>query len=76
MIFGTLQSELEEAIQQLVYKGRSAPKTFDLPGGGEMELFIEILPPEAHLVLMGHQYDVLPLARLVKEIGWRGYSGG
>lgn len=70
-IFGTLQSGIEETIQQLVYKGRSAPKTFELSDGGEIELFIEILPPEVHLVLMGHQYDVLPLARLVKEIGWR-----
>ncbi|MFN8345514.1 MAG: XdhC family protein [Spirosomataceae bacterium] len=70
-VFGSLQSAVEEAIEQQIYKGRSAPKTFVLAQGGEIELFIEILPPEVHLVLMGHQYDVLPLARLVKEIGWR-----
>ncbi len=70
-VFDSLYSEMEKAVQQQRYKGRSAPKTFELADGSELEIFIEILPPEVHLVLMGHQYDVLPLTRLVKEIGWR-----
>jgi xanthine/CO dehydrogenase XdhC/CoxF family maturation factor len=36
-----------------------------------MEVFIELLPPEIHLVLMGHQYDVYSMSRLIKEMGWR-----
>jgi xanthine dehydrogenase accessory factor len=67
----TLQTQLDKTIQNYLQKGRSRPKTFQLADGTEIEIFIEILPPEVHLVLMGHQYDVLPLARLVKEIGWR-----
>jgi xanthine dehydrogenase accessory factor len=70
-VFGTIQFEIEEAIQEQLQKGKSGPRSFMLEGEVAMELFIEILPPEVHLVLMGHQYDVLPLARLVKEIGWR-----
>ena len=34
-------------------------------------MFIEILPPEIHVVLIGHQYDVYPMSRLIKELGWR-----
>jgi xanthine/CO dehydrogenase XdhC/CoxF family maturation factor len=36
-----------------------------------LSLFIEIVPPEIHLIIMGHQYDVYPLARLSKELGWK-----
>lgn len=72
-VFGdkSLEAELNKTIQVYVQKGRSRPKEFTFADGREVEVFIEILPPEIHLVLMGHQYDVLPLARLVKEIGWR-----
>jgi xanthine dehydrogenase accessory factor len=38
---------------------------------GENSKFLWKFYPEIHLVLMGHQYDVLPLARLIKEMGWR-----
>lgn len=50
---------------------RSGPAKIELPGGKELAVFIEILLPEIHLVLMGHQYDIYPLARLIKEVGWR-----
>ncbi|WP_428667651.1 XdhC family protein [Runella sp.] len=66
-----LEAKIEKSIQNFTQKGRSRPATFELSDGRELEIFIEILPPEVHLVLMGHQYDVLPLTRLVKEIGWR-----
>jgi xanthine dehydrogenase accessory factor len=67
----TLQAELKQTITNYAQKGRSRPKEFCFADGRTIEVFIEILPPEIHLILMGHQYDVLPLARLVKEIGWR-----
>lgn len=72
-VFGDsdLQAQIAHTIQVYAEKGRSRPKTFQLSDGRTLEIFVEILPPEIHLVLMGHQYDVLPLARLVKEIGWR-----
>ncbi len=66
-----IQAQLAEKIQARITKGVSAPYRFDSPDGQMLEAFIEILAPEIHLVLWGHQYDAYPLTRLVKEIGWR-----
>ena len=62
-----LQAEIEQRLQQ----GRSASWECQLPDGQKLTAFIEILLPEIHLVLMGHQYDIYPLARQVREVGWR-----
>ena len=67
----TIQAQLNEKIQARMAKGVSAPYRFKSLEGQVLEAFIEILSPEIHLVLWGHQYDVYPLTRLVKEIGWR-----
>jgi len=66
-----LQDNLHQIIQNQLQSGHSAPHHFELQDGKELDLFIEILPPEISIVLMGHQYDVYPLSRLIKEIGWR-----
>jgi xanthine dehydrogenase accessory factor len=66
-----LQAQLDEKIQARLHKGVSAPFRFEEPDGQALEVFVEILSPEIHLVLWGHQYDVYPLTRLVKELGWR-----
>lgn len=66
-----IQVQLNEKIQARITKGVSAPYRFESPEGQVLDAFIEILSPEIHLVLWGHQYDVYPLTRLVKEIGWR-----
>ena len=52
-------------------ESKSAPHNMLLQDGRRVEVFIEILPPEIHVVIMGYQYDVYPLGRLIKEIGWR-----
>ena len=71
-IFGdaSLEKKLEEKINQQTGNSKSAPQHFELADGRGLSVFIEILLPEIHLILMGHQYDVYPLARLIKEIGW------
>ena len=66
-----IQEQLNEKIQVRMAKGVSAPSRFENREGQILETFIEILSPEIHLVLWGHQYDVYPLTRLVKELGWR-----
>lgn len=66
-----IQEQLNEKIQARMTKGVSAPYRFENREGQILETFIEILSPEIHLVLWGHQYDVYPLTRLVKELGWR-----
>jgi xanthine dehydrogenase accessory factor len=65
-----LENQLYNAIANQVENSRSAPWQIELAGGKKLSVFIEILLPEIHLVLMGHQYDIYPLARLAKEIGW------
>ena len=55
--------------KQLV-ENKSAPAILSLEDGRGVEAFIEILPPEINVVIMGYQYDVYSLSRLIKEIGW------
>jgi xanthine dehydrogenase accessory factor len=66
-----LEKNLQEQIAIQIENNKSGPGKIELHDGRKLSAFIEILLPEIHLVLMGHQYDVYPLARLVKEVGWR-----
>ncbi|HXB43605.1 MAG TPA: XdhC family protein, partial [Puia sp.] len=68
---GALEKQIEARIEQQIESGISATQHFESAEGRKLSLFIELLPPEIHLILMGHQYDVYPLARLIKEMGWR-----
>jgi xanthine dehydrogenase accessory factor len=63
--------KIYEAVENQILIGKSAPIKIDLEQGGKLAFFIELLPPEIHLVLMGNQYDVYPLTRLSKEMGWK-----
>jgi xanthine/CO dehydrogenase XdhC/CoxF family maturation factor len=36
----------------------------------DWSLFVEVLPPAYHLILLGHQYDLYPLLRQTIELGW------
>ena len=65
-----LEKELEEKINRHLENGRSGPERFDRGDGRTLSVFIEALPPEIHLVLMGHQYDIYPLTRMIAELGW------
>lgn len=66
-----IENLLDENIQSRIAKGISAPFRLEDNQGQTLDAFIEILPPEIHLIMWGHQYDVFPLIRLVKEMGWR-----
>lgn len=66
-----VQAQLDEKIQARIAKGVSSPYRIESPDGQVLEAFIEILSPEIHLILWGHQYDVYPLTGLVKQLGWR-----
>jgi xanthine dehydrogenase accessory factor len=64
-----VETLLQEKITAQLENNRSAPHQFELNDNRKIAVFIEVLLPEMHLVLMGHQYDVYPLARLAKEVG-------
>jgi xanthine/CO dehydrogenase XdhC/CoxF family maturation factor len=38
---------------------------------GEIQLFIEVISPTTHLIIYGGNYDIYPMAKLAKEIGWK-----
>lgn len=63
----SLQSELSEKIIEQLQKGTSAPVSLK---DERVSVFIELLPPPIHLIIMGYQYDVFPLSRLTHEMGW------
>jgi len=63
--------QLNKAISEQISVGHSAPAYLEFENGHWLSCFIEILPPEISMILMGHQYDVYPLSRLIKEMGWR-----
>jgi xanthine/CO dehydrogenase XdhC/CoxF family maturation factor len=64
-----LRSSLINSVLNQQTKGNSAPITLPLLNG-ECCVFIELIPPPIHLVIMGYQYDVFPLSRLINELGW------
>jgi len=72
-VFGddSVIEELNKAISEQITTGHSSPYYLELEDDRSLGCFIEILPPEISMILMGHQYDVYPLSRLIKEMGWR-----
>ena len=66
-----LKKSLEQAVKQQIADKKSGSLNIKTADGKSLAVFIEILPPEIHVVLMGHQYDVYPMCRLLKEIGWK-----
>lgn len=65
-----IEAELNKTIVKQILESKSAPVTIK-EHDAHIEAFIEILPPEISVVMMGHQYDVYPMSRLLKELGWR-----
>jgi xanthine/CO dehydrogenase XdhC/CoxF family maturation factor len=66
-----LEKSLQQAVKQQIADKKSGSLSIKTADGKSLAVFIEILPPEIHVVLMGHQYDVYPMCRLLKEIGWK-----
>ena len=65
-----IQDQIFNKITFQMSEEKSAPAQFTTESC-QVELFIEILPPEISVILMGHQYDVYPMSRLLKELDWR-----
>ncbi|KAB7731606.1 XshC-Cox1 family protein [Rudanella paleaurantiibacter] len=60
-----------EKIERYIQKGKSAPVEVLFADGRVVELFVEVMPPIPHVVLLGQQYDVYPLVRILNELGWQ-----
>jgi len=59
--------DISESIELVRSKRRSLTRDFDQ---GQTRIFIEYLPPAMHLILVGNNYDAIPLARMSIEVGW------
>ena len=38
---------------------------------GEITVFIEVIIPTTHLIMFGGNYDIYPMVKLAKEVGWK-----
>ncbi|WP_411273309.1 XdhC family protein [Daejeonella sp.] len=65
-----IEKKIFDKVRVQMCESKSAPAQFK-SDSCQIEIFIEILPPEINVILMGHQYDVYPISRLLKELGWR-----
>lgn len=66
-----IQDSVNQVIKSQIDALKSGIVDISIEVKNSISLFIELLAPEIHVVLMGHQYDVFPMCRLFKEIGWR-----
>lgn len=65
-----VRKQMANLVAEQLAANKLSPKTVSLEDGRVVEAFIEILPPPVNVIIMGFQYDVYPLSRLIKEIGW------
>jgi xanthine/CO dehydrogenase XdhC/CoxF family maturation factor len=65
-----LEKQISDKVALQISESKSSPAQFST-ADKLIEIFIEILPPEINVILMGHQYDVYPMSRLLKELDWR-----
>ena len=64
--FGTHKTPIEKEVEAVLLHKKSKIVPFE-----NFNVLIEFLPPVVHLVLFGGNYDVLPLARMGRELGWK-----
>ena len=70
-IFDEYDNLVNEIINNQIEIGHSAPQKMEFSIEKSVSFFVEILPPEINMVLFGHQYDVFPLVKIIKELGWK-----
>ncbi len=57
-------------IQICLKKEKSESKTYQCLEG-EIQIFIEVIIPATHLIVYGGNYDIYPMVKLAKEVGWK-----
>ncbi|AQG78814.1 XdhC family protein [Spirosoma montaniterrae] len=64
-------NQLAQTVEEHLAQQKSAPASVTMANGQTLEVFVEVMLPVPQLVLMGQQYDVYPLVRLINELGWQ-----
>lgn len=67
---GSVPGWLAADLHETFVTGKPATRTYGLPSG-PADVFIERIDPGIELVIFGAGYDVIPVARLAREIGWQ-----
>ncbi|MES2796033.1 MAG: XdhC family protein [Bacteroidota bacterium] len=67
----TIQEEVISDIQKALKHSSSTSKEYLLEDGTTLNLFLEVIPPVIQLYLFGSNYDIYPLVKLAKTLGWR-----
>lgn len=66
-----LKENLLQEIQEALNTTKSISKEYVLAGGAKIALFLEVIPPTIQLYVFGSNYDIYPMVRAAKELGWR-----
>ena len=65
-----MADDLLSEIENCLSTETSASKTYQAEQG-EIKIFIEVIIPSTHLIIYGGNYDIYPMVKLAKEIGWK-----
>jgi xanthine/CO dehydrogenase XdhC/CoxF family maturation factor len=66
-----LKESLIPAIKEALDTTKSVSKEYILEDGTKLTLFLEVIPPAIQLYVFGSNYDVYPMVKVAKELGWR-----
>ncbi len=66
-----LNESLIPTIIEALETTKSISKEYILEDGTKLTLFLEVIPPAIQLYVFGSNYDVYPMVRVAKELGWR-----
>ena len=66
----TIPNWLQPDIQEVLKTAKPLTKTYSL-GSQSVEIFIERIDPGIELVIFGAGYDVIPVAKLARDLGWQ-----
>jgi xanthine dehydrogenase accessory factor len=70
LIPSEIQNEVQNDIDNCIKLKQSILKKYKSESG-EIQLFVEIIPPPIHLVIYGGNYDIYSMVRIAKEVGWK-----
>ncbi|MFN3488576.1 MAG: XdhC family protein [Emticicia sp.] len=66
-----LKENLKIEIKEALNATKSVSKEYILENGTKLTLFLEVIPPAIQLYVFGSNYDIYPMLKVAKELGWR-----
>ncbi|RYU94547.1 XdhC family protein [Emticicia agri] len=66
-----IKAQVKEEIRLALATTKSVSQHYTLADGLTVSLFIEVIPPPIQLYVFGSNYDVYPMVRMAKELGWK-----